>query len=142
MRRAELIAITLLVDEYEPTTRFYCEHLGFEVWVDADYAGGQRNVQLELRRHPGVKLYIHRASTPLQLAAVGKQAGDGLAFLTLNTLNAEQDFARLSAAGVEILGEMMEMPWGRQFTVIDPCGNRITFFEDFLLDYDRSYYTA
>lgn len=66
----------------------------------------------------------------LLIARTEKHTGIGSCYIYVH--DADLLFAELSEKGVTILHEPINRPWGlREFPVIDPEGNRITFGQPF-----------
>jgi catechol 2,3-dioxygenase-like lactoylglutathione lyase family enzyme len=104
--------ISLLVRDYDEAIAFYTTKLGFTLvqdkyipsqnkrWVTIRPPGGPSGPQ-EAATTTTTTILLARASSPDQLAAVGKQSGENRVFLFLATDDFERDFERLSDAGVE-----------------------------------------
>ncbi|KAK3181002.1 hypothetical protein K4F52_007674 [Lecanicillium sp. MT-2017a] len=97
--------ISLVVRDYDEAIDFYTTKLNFTLVEDKPVPEqGKRWVTI---RPPGADgaqattILLARASTPDQLAAVGRQTGDNRVFLFLATDDFERDFKKLSDAGVE-----------------------------------------
>lgn len=113
----------------EASIAFYADLLGFEVRNRVDYSGmswitlgspHQPDVSLVLEppgADPGLSDDERRTITELM-------AKGSFGRMTLATPNLDSDFERLEAAGVEIVQEPMDQPYGvRDCAVRDPAGN-------------------
>ena len=127
-KTGRITALALLVPDYDPAIRFFCDVLGFRLvedvpqgskrWVTVEPAGG------------GVRLVLARAEGARQVAAVGDQAG-GRVWLFLQTDDFARDHARMRAAGVtfeeeprhEVYGivAVWRDPWGNSWDLIEPA---------------------
>ena len=81
-----IAAVALVVPDYDPAIRFFCDVMRFRLVEDIDQ-GTKRWVTVEPAAG-GVRLVLARAENDLQRAAIGNQAG-GRVWLFLQT----QDFA-------------------------------------------------
>ena len=98
--------ISLLVRDYDEAIAFYTAKLNFTL-VEDKFIPSQNKRWVTIRP-PGAAsdpqattILLARASSPDQLAAVGKQTGENRVFLFLATDDFERDFRRFSDAGVE-----------------------------------------
>jgi catechol 2,3-dioxygenase-like lactoylglutathione lyase family enzyme len=126
------IGINLLVDNYDEALRFYCATLGlFRVMGEPGLArtAGVLRLRFHDPRFP-FTLYVTLARTAQERAVVGNQSGDNI-FLSFPVEDCELLFHQLVAAGVHPGEEILDLPYGRQLTVLDPFGNRISFFQDY-----------
>ncbi len=102
------------------TWDFYCVHLGFRTVAEC-------GVYVQLEHPSGAQIAVlqHEVDGP---APELINATDGRGFwLNLDVADADAEFARLSAAGLEIVGQPEDKPWGdRVFVVRDPNGVLIT----------------
>jgi predicted enzyme related to lactoylglutathione lyase len=57
----------------------------------------------------------------------GGEGGAVIAFAVSDTI--EDAVSELSAAGVEIAGDVSEHPWGKVATFVDPDGNELQLYE-------------
>ena len=102
----------LPVDEIKGATAFYRDVLAFELAFDmGDYAG------------------VSRGPVELHLDATAPVTGPVSA--SIDTIGVDALYKQIEPRGVVKPDERLETkPWGlRQFSVLDPSGNRITFAE-------------
>lgn len=92
----------------------YCDVLGFSINYQQDDLG-----------------VMYRDSVTLLLIARTKRhPGIGSCSVYIN--NADELYAELKAKGASVQGEPVSRPWGlRDFDVLDPEGNRLTFAQPF-----------
>jgi len=114
---------------------FYRDVLGFEVRNDVGYKG-LRWITVGPPAQPDTAIVLHPPTalpgltdderrTILELMAKGSYFGVNLA-----TPDLDQTFAKLAAAGAEIVEEPTEQPYGvRDGAVRDPAGNLIRIQE-------------
>ncbi|HKG64445.1 MAG TPA: VOC family protein [Solirubrobacteraceae bacterium] len=118
--------IAVIVDEYDAAIRFYVDVLGFELVEDSpSLTNDGRPKRWVVVRPPGAQtaLLLAQADGERQAAAVGDQfAGRVGLFLRVDDFDAT--FERMRAAGVELLGEPRDEPYGRVVVFVDVAGNR------------------
>jgi len=125
---SRITAVALVVPDYDPAIRFFCDVLRFRLVEDVDQ-GSKRWVTVE-PAGGGVRLVLARAEGDRQVAAVGDQAG-GRVWLFLQTDDFTGDHARMLAAGVvfeeaprhEVYGTVAVWrdPWGNRWDLIEPA---------------------
>lgn len=110
---------------------FYRDVLGFDVRNDVGY-GGMRWITVGSPAQPGTSIVLHPPAvdpgltdderrTVLELVAKGSYGA-----LTLATPDLDGTFAALEAAGVDVVQEPADQPYGvRDCAVRDPAGNLI-----------------
>lgn len=120
----ELVAI--VVEEYDPAIAFFVGVLGFELVEDSPaLTNDGRPKRWVVVRAPGARtgVLLARADGEEQARVVGRQfAGRVGMFLRVEDFDAT--YARLVAAGVEIVSEPREEPYGRVAVFVDVAGNR------------------
>jgi catechol 2,3-dioxygenase-like lactoylglutathione lyase family enzyme len=111
--------VVVPVADQDQALEFYTGTLGFEVRIDAEFAPGQRWIEVA---PPG-------AQTSLALVAPDS-APNGID-VSFATLSAEGDHATLLGHGVEADPELIRMGEGvpPMFTFRDPDGNRFRMVE-------------
>ena len=118
--------VAIVVEEYEPAIEFFVDTLGFELVEDSpSLTNDGRPKRWVVVRPPGAEtgLLLARADGPAQAAAVGNQfAGRVGFFLRVDDFAAA--IARMTAAGVEFIGEPRTEPYGRVVVFVDIAGNR------------------
>ena len=111
----------MVVPEYDPAIRFFCDVMGFSLVADIPQ-GAKRWVVVE-PAGGGARLILARAEGAAQVAAVGDQAG-GRVWLFLQTADFARDHARMTAAGVVFEEAPRQEPYGVVAVWRDPWGNR------------------
>jgi predicted enzyme related to lactoylglutathione lyase len=120
--------ITVLVNDQDEAIKFYQETLGLELRMDLPFSPEVRWVTVAPNGTFYPEISLVKASSVTQKNAIGQQAGDYTA-LVLTTENADESHAEFSAKGVTILGEPVNVPWGREFEIKDLSGNLITILQ-------------
>jgi catechol 2,3-dioxygenase-like lactoylglutathione lyase family enzyme len=122
--------VAIVVDDYDRAIRFFVDTLGFELVEDkpALTSADGRPKRWVVVRPPGAEtgVLLARADGERQAAVVGDQvAGRVGFFLTVDTADDfDAALARMSAAGVEIVGSPRDEPYGRVVVFLDVAGNR------------------
>jgi len=118
--------IAVIVDEYDAAIRFYVDVLGFELVEDSPSLtddGRPKRWVVVRPRGAQTALLLAQADGERQAAAVGDQfAGRVGLFLRVDDFDAT--FERMCAAGVELVGEPRDEPYGRVVVFVDVAGNR------------------
>jgi catechol 2,3-dioxygenase-like lactoylglutathione lyase family enzyme len=118
--------IAVIVDEYDAAIRFYVDVLGFELVEDSpSLTNDGRPKRWVVVRPPGAQtaLLLAQADGERQASTVGDQfAGRVGLFLRVDDFDAT--YERMRAAGVELLGEPRDEPYGRVVVFVDVAGNR------------------
>lgn len=120
---------SLFVLDQDQALEFYVGLLGLEVsadlmfgpmrWLTVRVPGDVKEIVLE---RPGAP--AHDDATAEQVRElVSKGAGGG--WLAFTTDDVHGTFARLEAAGVDVIQEVTEQPYGTDFAVRDPFGNQV-----------------
>lgn len=107
---------SIVTAKFDETWDFYTTYLGFRTACEAGCY-----VQLVHPSGPQIGVLQHELNLEV---AEWVSATDGRGFwLNLEVVDADAEYARLQAAGVEIAHEIADQPWGdRQFVVRDPNG--------------------
>ncbi len=125
-RMPHLQLVALLVDAYDPAIAFFVDVLGFELVEDSpSLTNDGRPKRWVVVRPPGAQtgILLAKADGPLQRPAIGEQfAGRVGLFLRVDDFDAA--FARLRAAGVEVVTEPRTEAYGRVVVFRDIAGNR------------------
>ena len=118
-------------DDHEASLAFYRDTLGFEVRNDVGY-DGKRWITVGPAGQPDVNIVLYPPGvdpgiTDDERRAVTEMMAKGtFAILTLASRDLDGTFAELAAAGVEVVQEPTDQPYGiRDFAVRDPAGNLI-----------------
>ncbi len=120
----ELVA--LVVEDYDPAIEFFVGALGFELAEDSPaLTNDGRPKRWVVVRAPGAQtgVLLARADGEEQGRVVGRQFA-GRVGMFLRVEDFDGTYARLLAAGVEILAEPREEPYGRVAVFVDVAGNR------------------
>lgn len=122
--RQSIMAIALVVPDYDAALTFYVGKLGFHLIEDIPQGPGKRWVTVAPPGSPGgTMLLLARAATPTQEQAIGDQSG-GRVFLFLETDDFARDHAAMLAAGVTFEEEPRHESYGSVAVWRDPFGNR------------------
>lgn len=119
---ARLGLTTFLVRDYDEAIAFFVGKLGFVLRSDTPLGGGKRWVVVAPAESGGGGLLLARATTPDQLAAIGRQAGDRV-FLFLETDDFARDHGRYLAAGVRFRETPRRESYGDVAVFEDLYGN-------------------
>lgn len=132
--------ISLVVRDYDEALDFYVSKLGF-VLIEDRFVPEQNKRWVVIAPPPDpsssssppssasaraaatTTILLARASSPEQLAAVGRQTGHNRVFLFLATDDFARDHARFTAAGVEWVREPAEQDYGTVAVWRDLYGN-------------------
>jgi len=116
------------VTDPDAALAFYRDALGLEVFNDVA-KGDARWITVGSPAQPGVALVITNyvngspADNDTVAALIAKGAMNGVHF---HTGDLDAAFARIAAAGAEVVSEPADQPWGtRDCAVRDPSGNLI-----------------
>ena len=123
-----IVALTLLVSDYDEAIAWYTDKLGFDVIEDTAMGGGKRWVRIAPRGSTGTALLLALAKGDAQVAAVGRQAG-GRVFLFLHTDDFVRDYEAMRARGVAFIETPRDEPYGKVVVFEDLYGNRWDFIE-------------
>ncbi|MEZ4562995.1 MAG: VOC family protein [Thermomicrobiales bacterium] len=122
-------------EDPDASLAFYRDTLGFEVRNDVGYAG-MRWITVGPAGQPGVSIVLQppvvdpgvtddERRTIAELMAKGAYAG-----IVLATPRLDEAFARLTAAGVDVVQEPTDQDYGiRDAAIRDPAGNLIRLQE-------------
>lgn len=116
-------SISYLVRDYDEAIKFFTEALGFTLLEDLQQSESKRWVRVRPAGDAGTALLLARASTPEQLAHVGKQTG-GRVFLFLETKDFWRDYQRMQAQGVRFVEQPREESYATVVVFEDLYGNR------------------
>jgi catechol 2,3-dioxygenase-like lactoylglutathione lyase family enzyme len=115
--------IALLVRDYDEAIAWYARALGFVLLEDSDLGGGKRWVRIAPAADAAFALLLAKASTPDQIACIGRQHGGRVGFF-LHTDDFARDHARLVANGARFDGEPRHETYGDVVVFEDLYGNR------------------
>jgi catechol 2,3-dioxygenase-like lactoylglutathione lyase family enzyme len=120
----------IFVLDQDQALDFYVGKLGLEVADDVDL-GFMRWLTVQVPGHPERKILLERPGAPAMDEATADQVRDLLTkgamggWLIFSTDDARGTFEDLKAKDVEITDEPTERPYGIDFGIRDPFGNRI-----------------
>ena len=114
-------AVTLLVVDYDAGIAFFVGALGFDLIEDTKLSEEKRWVRVA-PRDGGMCLLLAKASTPEQVACIGKQTGGRVGFF-LHTDDFDTDYARFVAAGVRFERAPITEAYGAVAVFEDVSGN-------------------
>ena len=119
----ELAAI--VVEKYDPAIAFFVDALGFELIEDSPaLTNDGRPKRWVVVRPPGAAtgILLAEADGAVQSAVVGNQLAGRVGFF-LRVDDFDDALARMTAAGVEFLGEPRSEVYGRVVVFADIAGN-------------------
>jgi catechol 2,3-dioxygenase-like lactoylglutathione lyase family enzyme len=125
----ELTTTHLLVDDADRALTFYRDALGLQVLGEVA-KGPYKWITLAAPDHPSNKIVLsqpHAGRTQEDGDALARLLAKGsLNGVIFSSQNLDETFGKLRAAGVEIVQEPTDQPWGvRDCAVRDPAGNMI-----------------
>jgi len=119
--------VSLIVDDYDEAIAFFVDVLGFELIEDSPALTSRsgRPKRWVVVRPPGAvtALLLAKADGEREARAVGDQFA-GRVGLFLRVEDFESAYARMLEAGVELVGEPRQEPYGRVAVFLDIAGNR------------------
>ena len=120
----ELVHVRYLVDDVQASIDFYCEHLGFEVRLNAApaFADAVRGNLRILLSGP-----TSSAGRPMSDGETPQPGGWNRIHFVVDDLEAE--VTRLRDAGAQFRNEVVRGPGGSQILLVDPSGNLVELFE-------------
>lgn len=122
-----LVALSLVVRDYDEAIAWYVGALGFELTADEPRENGKRWVTVR-PRGSDAELLLARAANDRQSAAVGDQTG-GRVFLFLHTDDFARDHADWTEKGVRFIEAPRHEPYGTVAVFEDLYGNRWDLIE-------------
>lgn len=109
---------TIWVQDQDAALKFYRDTLGFRVTADdAASMPGYRWLTVAPQDNT-FEIVLNLATTPEQLAGVGRQG-----IFIVSSDNIQTDYAALKARGVKFRTEINVNPWGSDFIFEDLYGN-------------------
>ena len=117
-----LHAVTVLVDDYDTAIGHYVDDLGFVLLEDSALSTTKRWVRVAPSADGGTCLLLAQASTPEQLAMIGRQGAGRVQFF-LHADDFDAEFARLRARGVRFIDEPRVEAYGKVIVFADRYGN-------------------
>ncbi len=114
--------LALVVNDYDEAIAFYRDKLHFRLVEDTVMSDTKRWVVMAPPGKSNTCLLLAKAANDEQRTRVGNQTG-GRVFLFLYTDNCKRDYERMKAAGVTIVRELSEEPYGTVTVFADLYGN-------------------
>lgn len=119
--------MVILVQDYEGALKFYVEKLGLDISTDLE-AGERRFVHLSFPRQKDAGLWLLKAETERDAAAIGQQAGDQ-PIGVLYTDSFYDEFNRLKEAGVRFLEQPIKSDGAISAHFSDLYGNKLVLVQ-------------
>lgn len=116
-----LVALSLVVRDYDEAIAWYVGVLGFELTADEPRETGKRWVTVR-PRGSDAELLLAKAANDRQASRVGDQTG-GRVFLFLHTDDFARDHADWTAKGVHFIEAPRHEPYGTVAVFEDLYGN-------------------
>jgi catechol 2,3-dioxygenase-like lactoylglutathione lyase family enzyme len=123
-----LVAVTLVVRDYDEAIEYFTGRLGFTLVEDSPLPDGKRWVMVAPDGSPGLRVLLARASTPSQEDAIGRQTGGRVSFF-LHTSDFERAHRQMCERGVTFLEAPRREPYGTVAVFADLYGNRWDLIE-------------
>lgn len=114
--------ITILVTDQNKALEYYTNKFGFIKTTDIKYSSAPRYLSVKPNQNSLLQFLLVEAKTESQKAAVGKQAGDGV-FAILQVEDCKKVYDEWKNRGVEIVNDLQEKLWGKEFQAKDLYGN-------------------
>jgi predicted enzyme related to lactoylglutathione lyase len=120
----------ILVLDQDEALDFYVGKLGLEINTDADL-GFMRWLTVNVPGDPGRQILLEKPGPPAMDGATAEQVRELVAkgatggWIIFTTDDARGTYDELVAKGVEVTDEPTERPYGIDFGIRDPFGNRI-----------------
>ena len=118
----QLASVRYICQDVDAAVAFYAEHLGFEVGFHPAPAFA------EVLRGP-LRLLLSGPGSSGYRATPAEDFPPGRNRIHLVVGDLEAELARLRAAGVTLVSDIVSGPGGRQFVVADPDGNLVEIFQ-------------
>jgi len=124
----------IFVLDQDEALDFYVNKLGLELHTDADL-GFMRWLTVQVPGDPSRQILLEKPGPPALDPATAEQVRELLTkgaaggWFTLTTDDARRTYETLKERGVEITDEPAERPYGVDFGIRDPFGNRIRIGE-------------
>ncbi len=122
-------------DDPDAAIRFYRDVLGFEVRGDVGQ-GAMRWITVGPPGQPGTSIVLTPPALDPSISdeerrvVTDMMAKGTYGAINLATVGVDATFAELEAAGVDIVQEPLDQPWGlRDCAVRDPAGNLVRIIE-------------
>lgn len=119
--------MVILVNDYEDALKFYVEKLGLHLSTDFE-AGERRFVHLTFPSQKDAGVWLLKAETERDRAAMGQQGGDQ-PIGVLYTDSFYNEFDRLQQAGVEFLEQPVKADGAVSAHFSDLYGNKLVLVQ-------------
>ncbi|MBA3646706.1 MAG: VOC family protein [Gemmatimonadaceae bacterium] len=124
----KLVAVALLVRDYDEAIAFFTQRLGFRLLQDESRGPQKRWVRIAPPGDEETGLLLARAATPNQIKAVGNQSGGRVMFF-LHTDDFDRDYSAMKSNGIEFTEEPRNEEYGRVIVFKDLYGNKWDLIE-------------
>ncbi len=124
----KLVAVALLVRDYDEAIAFFTKRLGFRLLEDDRRSPKKRWVRIAPSGDDETGLLLARAATPDQIKAVGNQSGGRVMFF-LHTDDFDRDYSAMKSNGIEFTEEPRDEEYGRVVVFRDLYGNKWDLIE-------------
>ena len=121
----KLVAVTILVKDYDEAAKWYSDNLGFEVHDNKNMTPGRRWVTMSSKEDPTFRIILHKPGNGymsldkrLSPTRVGKET-----YWILQTADFESVYKRLSAARVRFRSDVHDEKWAKEVVFEDLYGN-------------------
>ncbi len=118
--------VTIVVDDYDRALSFFIDVLGFNLAEDVpSKTNDGRPKRWVVVRPPGAQtgILLARADGDAQAAVIGHQVAGRVGFF-LRVDDFDASLLRMRGAGVELVTEPRDEPYGRLVVFRDPWGNK------------------
>ncbi len=124
----KLVAVALLVRDYDEAIAFFTQRLGFRLLQDESRGPQKRWVRIAPPGDEETGLLLARAATPNQIKAVGNQSGGRVMFF-LHTDDFDRDYSAMKSNGIEFAEAPRNEEYGRVVVFRDLYGNKWDLIE-------------
>lgn len=124
----KLVAVALLVRDYDEAIAFFTRRLGFRLLEDEPRGPQKRWVRIAPPGDHETGLLLARAATPEQVEAVGNQSGGRVMFF-LHTDDFDRDYESMKSNGIEFTEDPRNEEYGRVVVFRDLYGNKWDLIE-------------
>ena len=122
----KMVAVTLLVEDYDKAAKWYSENLGFEVRDNKDLRPNKRWVAMFSKENPAFQIFLLKpgdgymeVAKSLPASRIGNET-----FWILRTNDYDAVVERLTKNGVKFRSRMYDMPnGGKEIVIEDLYGN-------------------
>lgn len=120
--KQHIALITLVVDDYDETIRFYSDKLGFIIIEDTYIDKDKRWVVISPEGTGSCSLLLAKATTEKQRSRIGDQTGGRVAFF-LHTDDFWRDYKAMIDNGINLIREPKTESYGTVAVFEDLYGN-------------------